>query len=67
MTSSPLNPATSAPTNASDIEGTGQTSPDTKANHPGTVDLTSIVPALRKSDLPNSATPGSGEEADIDA
>jgi hypothetical protein len=77
MASSPLNPATSH-THANDIgaaapsesSGTGTLDPvaipGTKENHPGTVDLTTIVPGLRKSDLPTSATPLSGEEADTE-
>ena len=71
VTSSPLNPATSTPTNASDIEGAETTKVDadttsgTGAHHPGTVDLTTI-PGVHKSDLPTTHTPMSGEEADTE-
>jgi hypothetical protein len=81
MSSSPLNPATSAHSHANDTEAVAPSEPSepseaatvdpvsipgTTTRHPGTVDFTTVVPGIHKSDLPTSATPKSGEEADTD-
>jgi hypothetical protein len=76
MASSPLNPATSAHAHASDIEAAAPSEPSeaatvepvaipsTNTQHPGTVDLTTIVPGIRKLGLPHSATPMSGADTE---
>jgi len=78
MSSSPLNPATSAHGHANDTEAAAPSEPSeaatvdpvaipaTTTRHHGTVDFTTVVPGIHKSHLPTSATPKSGEEADTD-
>jgi len=78
--SSPLNPATSAHGHTNDTEPAAPSEPSEAAtvnpvaipgttaehHHPRTVDLTTVVPGIHKSDLPTSSTPKSGEEADTE-
>ena len=56
---SPLNPASSASATIT-AEDAEQTIP------PASIDLSKVVPGLNKADLPNAATPLSGEEADTE-
>jgi len=76
ITSSPLNPAISGEstsTNDTEMVDTPETENATSeavniphATHPRVIDLTTIVPGLARNDLPNAATPASGELADTD-
>jgi len=74
MSSSPLNPATSAHSHSNDTEAEPSeaatvdpvTIPGMTTKHPGTVDFTTVVPGIHKSQLPTSSTPKSGEEADTE-
>lgn len=74
--SSPLNPATSGEGESTVLESAADAPNDNAegsapvaipgSSHLKTVNLTTIVPGINKSDLPNAPTPASGELADTE-
>ncbi|CCA72975.1 hypothetical protein PIIN_06930 [Serendipita indica DSM 11827] len=63
---SPLNPASSGSATITADDNAESTKDDQTTNPPSSIDLSKVVPGVNKSELPNAATPMSGEEADTE-